>query len=75
MQLVFLSLVTPEEAIARVAMRVRQGGHDVPSETIRRRFAAGLRNFTDVYRHGVDYWQWFDNSGDTPVLLEEGRRS
>jgi predicted kinase len=30
-KLMFLSLATPEEAIARVAMRVRQGGHDVPA--------------------------------------------
>jgi predicted ABC-type ATPase len=73
-KLVFLSLATPEEAIARVAMRVRQGGHGVPVETIRRRFSAGLRNFQDVYRHRVDYWQWFDNSGDAPVLSDEGNR-
>ncbi len=74
-KLLYLSLATPEDAIARVAMRVRQGGHDVPVETIRRRFAAGLRNFRDVYRHRVDYWQRFDNSGVKPVLLEEGRLS
>ena len=71
-KLIFLSLATPEEAIARVAMRVRQGGHDVPSGIIRRRFAAGRRNFQDVYRHRVDFWQWFDNSGDTPILNDEG---
>ena len=74
-KLIFLSLATPEEAIARVAMRVRQGGHDVPAETIRRRFAAGLRNFHDVYRHRVDYWQCFDNGGDTPILIDEGGNS
>lgn len=71
-KLIFLSLATPDKAIARVALRVRQGGHDVPPEIIRRRFAAGLRNFQDVYRHSVDYWQWFDNSGDTPILNDEG---
>src|SRR5205823_14606648 len=65
-KLIFLALATPEEAIARVAMRVRQGGHDVLADTIRRRFTAGLRNFTDLYRQRVDYWQWFDNSGVTP---------
>jgi predicted ABC-type ATPase len=71
-KLIFLSLATPEEAIARVAMRLRQGGHDVPTATIRRRFAAGLRNFHEVYRHRVDYWQWIDNSGKTPILNDEG---
>ncbi len=74
-KLIFLSLATPEEAIARVAMRVRQGGHAVPPAIIRRRFAAGWRNFHDVYRRRVDCWQWFDNSGDTPILKEEGGNS
>ncbi|HYK03104.1 MAG TPA: zeta toxin family protein [Thermoanaerobaculia bacterium] len=71
-ELIFLSLGSPEEAIARVSMRVRQGGHDVAPDVIRRRFAMGMRNFIDVYRHRVDFWQWFDNSGPRPRLLEEG---
>ena len=40
-KLIFLQLDSPEEAIARVAQRVRQGGHDIPQAIIRRRFAAG----------------------------------
>jgi predicted ABC-type ATPase len=71
-KLIFLSLRSPEEAIARVALRVRQGGHDVRPDVIRRRFAAGMRNFSDVYRHLVDYWQLFDNSDREPQLVEEG---
>jgi len=71
-ELIFLSLGSPDEAIARVATRVRQGGHDVAPDVIRRRFATGMRNFLDVYRHRVDFWQWYDNSGEEPQLLEEG---
>ena len=71
-KLLFLSLASPEEAIGRVAIRVQQGGHHVPAEVVRRRYAAGLKNFHDVYRQRVDYWQWFDNSGYVPHLLEEG---
>jgi predicted ABC-type ATPase len=71
-RLFFLSLRHPDEAVARVAMRVQQGGHYVPEEVIRRRFAAGMRNFREIYRHRVDYWQWLDNSGPAPRLLEEG---
>jgi predicted ABC-type ATPase len=71
-KLIFLSLRSPEEAVARVAIRVRQGGHDVRPEVVRRRFAGGMRNFSDVYRHLVDYWQLFDNSDREPQLLEEG---
>jgi predicted ABC-type ATPase len=71
-ELIFLSLGSPEDAIARVAMRVRHGGHDVPSDVIRRRFDSGLRNFLQVYRDRVDYWQLYDNSGPVPRLLDEG---
>ncbi|HEY6136773.1 MAG TPA: AAA family ATPase [Thermoanaerobaculia bacterium] len=71
-KLIFLSLKTPEEAIARVARRVEQGGHSIPPDVVRRRFVGGLRNFLELYRHRVDHWQWYDNSGPSPVLLEEG---
>ena len=71
-KLVFLSLPTADDAIARVARRVQHGGHDVPAEVVRRRFASGLRNFLDIYRQRVDYWQWIDNSDSSGMLLEEG---
>ena len=72
-ELIFLSLPSPEEAIRRVAQRVRQGGHNVAEGVIRRRFAAGMRHFQETYRQRVDYWMWFDNSGVEPVLLDEGK--
>mgnify|MGYP001765671481 CR=1 FL=1 len=71
-KLIYLSLTSPEEAIARVAMRVRQGGHNIPTETIRRRFAAGWIHFHETYRQRINLWQLFDNSGETPLLLDEG---
>ena len=74
-KLFFLRLPAPEMAIARVRQRVLEGGHDVAEPVIRRRFDAGWRNFQSVYRHLVDDWVIYDNSGDTPVLLSEGHRS
>jgi predicted ABC-type ATPase len=74
-ELIFLSLSSPEEAIARVAMRVRQGGHDVQPDVIRRRFVSGMRNFVTVYRERVDFWQLYDNSSPSPTLVEEGKKS
>lgn len=74
-KLIFLSMATPEEAIARVAKRIRMGGHGVPENVIRRRFHAGLRNFHETYSHCVDHWQKFNNSGDMPVLEDEGSNS
>jgi predicted ABC-type ATPase len=71
-KLVFLKLSSVEEALARVAMRVRQGGHDVPADVVRRRFHSGWRHFENTYRHRVNYWRCFDNSGPIPVFLSEG---
>lgn len=73
-ELFFLSLPEPEDAISRVALRVRQGGHDVPEVVIRRRFASGLGNFKRIYRHLVDAWAMYDNSGNEPKLLDWGER-
>ncbi|MFZ2237855.1 MAG: zeta toxin family protein [Dokdonella sp.] len=70
--LIFLSLPDAESATARVAARVRQGGHDIPEAVIRRRFAAGLENFLRRYRAAVDDWTLYDNAGSSPVLLEWG---
>ena len=58
--IVFLWLPDPEAAIARVADRVRMGGHDVPEETIRRRYHAGIKNFFDLYRGLATTWKLLD---------------
>ncbi len=65
----FFELPSAELAVQRVAARVRQGGHDIPEATIRRRFAAGRRLFSSVYRPLVDNWALYDNAGAEPVLL------
>jgi predicted ABC-type ATPase len=64
--LVFLTLPDPDLAVARVAERVREGGHDVPDEVVRRRFTAGLRNLCRLYLDRVDSWQIYDNAGAGP---------
>ena len=69
-KLIFLRLSSAEEAVARVAQRVRQGGHDIPPEVIRRRFVAGLENFQRYYAPAVDVWALYDNAGEAPVLLD-----
>src|SRR5438128_7558540 len=60
--IVFIWLPTADLAIARVAERVRAGGHDVPSETVKRRFSRGLRNFFVLYRPIADPWRLYDES-------------
>ncbi|MBI2824635.1 MAG: hypothetical protein HYX69_08120 [Planctomycetia bacterium] len=73
--LVFLWLPSPEVAIARVAQRVKQGGHHVPDETVRRRYWAGLRNFFGIYQPLAASWQMVDNSRRRmrPIAAGRGR--
>ena len=70
--LFFLALPDADVAVARVAERVRQGGHHIPEDVIRRRFAAGLRNLEAAYKPAVDAWAKYDSVGESPVLLEWG---
>jgi predicted ABC-type ATPase len=67
--MVFLWLPNEEFAIARVADRVRMGGHNVPEETVKRRYHAGIKNFFKLYRSIADTWVLYDNSGEKPRLV------
>lgn len=71
-ELVFLSLPTPEVAIDRVAVRVALGGHRIPPDVIRRRFYAGRENFDRLYKSSVDAWAEYDSFRKPPVLIAEG---
>jgi predicted ABC-type ATPase len=71
--LVFLQLRDADLAFDRVAVRVSQGGHNVPENVIRRRFAKGWSNFNTVYCGLVTSWTLYDNSGERPLLLDSGR--
>jgi predicted ABC-type ATPase len=72
--LVYLWLPTADMAAARVAERVRSGGHDVPEDTIRRRYRAGWANFCKLYRPLADSWQVFDNGTvGKPRLIAAGQ--
>lgn len=74
MKLIFLSLPTVVQAVTRVQLRVRQGGHSIPAEVIARRFTAGLQNLETLYKPLVDEWQMIDNGGTVPQFLSEGGR-
>lgn len=70
--LIFLTLPDAETAIARVAKRVEQGGHNIPEDIIRRRFFKGKQLFEILYKPLVEYWFLFDNSASETILLERG---
>lgn len=69
--LFFLWLPTADLAVARVANRVRQGGHHVPELDIRRRFQSGLRNLFELYQPLLDAWWLYDASRLPPTTVAE----
>lgn len=72
-QIVFLRLNSPGLALKRIAMRVKEGGHDVPREDVLRRFERGWWNFLTEYRHLADSWTVYDNSASKLMLMEVGQ--
>lgn len=73
--LFFLWLSSSDLAVQRVADRVRSGGHDVPADTIRRRYRAGIRNFFSLYQPVVTSWAVYNCSGPRSKLVAEGLES
>ncbi len=71
-ELFFLWLPSEELAVARVAQRVRLGGHNIPEPVIRRRYYAGLENFFHLYRPLADSWRFYDSSHHQARLLASG---
>lgn len=69
--LFYLWLPSPEMAEARVARRVREGGHNIPVEVTRRRYFAGIRNIRDLYLPLADTAAIYDNSGQRRILIAE----
>ncbi len=70
----FLSLPNADIAVARVARRVSQGGHNIPEAVIRRRFKAGLDLFHSHYKQVVNAWAFYDSSGIHPKLVDWSHR-
>jgi len=56
-------------ALKRIADRVKNGGHNLPENVVRRRFKKGLQNLFRIYRPLLDTWVLLDNSTDTPNLI------
>ena len=69
-EIVFLFLSSVDIALQRIAARVRQGGHDVPRADVIRCFDRSWHNFRTLYRPLAHTWGVYDNSGDSPRLLE-----
>ena len=71
--LVYLWLPSADFALARVRERVYLGGHDVPEDTVRRRYSRGLANFFTLYMPLTTTWRFYDNSGRRSRLIAHGK--
>tara|TARA_B100001778_G_C18474403_1_gene577301 strand:- start:274 stop:846 length:573 start_codon:yes stop_codon:yes gene_type:complete len=70
--LIFVHLQSVELAIARVKSRVAAGGHNIPRDTIIRRYKSGIENLRRIYLPLCDSFMIFDNSDRKPTLIAEG---
>ncbi|RTY71595.1 zeta toxin [Flavobacterium sp. GSP27] len=69
--LLFFWLQNVDLAIERVKTRVLEGGHNIETEVIRRRYKNGIKNLFEIYLSIVDEVMIFDNSGGKPELIAE----
>ena len=72
--LLYFWLNTPELAIQRVKARVEAGGHNIPEETIRRRYRVGIQYFFDDYSPVCERWILADNSQIPFRVVAEGSK-
>lgn len=68
-QLYYFWLPSADLAVQRVALRVKNGGHDIPESTIRRRYSQSLKNLVSLYMPLADVWQVYDNEKQGPARL------
>ena len=57
-----------------VETRVKEGGHRIPENVIRRRYENGLKNFFTIFKELVDDWMFIDNSGEPYQIIAEGAK-
>ncbi|MEQ1830285.1 MAG: hypothetical protein ABL921_30290 [Pirellula sp.] len=67
----FLWLPSVEVSISRVAKRVREGGHNIPEEVVRRRYVRGLANLFELYIPVLTTVSVYDGASFPPNLVAE----
>lgn len=70
--LIFFWLESPELAVERVKARVKEGGHNILENVIRRRFVSGIKNLFELYLPITDFWLIINNSTSPYQTIAEG---
>lgn len=73
--LLYFWLNSPDLAVARVKARVAAGGHNIPEETVRRRYRVGISYFFKDYIPLCDRWILADNSKVPFRVIAEGSKN
>lgn len=60
-----------ETCLERIKARVRNGGHPVPEEDVKRRFLRSRENFWHKYRWESDQWMIYFNGGNDITLVAQ----
>lgn len=69
LRIYFLYLSSIQKNIERIKSRVKQGGHNIPSVTVKRRHPRCFENFWNLYRPLCNDWHIFDNTKREPREL------
>lgn len=72
--LLYFWLNSPELAIERVKARVEAGGHNIPEDTIIRRYHTGIYYFFSLYAPISERWILADNSQIPFRVIAEGSK-
>jgi len=64
---IFIFLDSANLCKKRIKIRVKKGGHNVPSQDVTRRYKRSLENFWNKYRFVADSWQLLYNGKDRPI--------
>jgi predicted ABC-type ATPase len=69
----YIVIGSATQAVARVALRVRMGGHDVPEADVRRRFERSRRHWLEDYLPLADEWGAWDNQTPPPRQIADSQ--
>jgi predicted ABC-type ATPase len=69
----YIVIGSATQAVARVALRVRLGGHHVPENDVRRRFDRSRKHFLEDYLPLADEWGLWNNQSPPPKQIADSK--
>ncbi len=69
----YIVIGSATQAVARVALRVRLGGHHVPENDVRRRFDRSRKHFQEDYLPLADEWGLWNNQSPPPKQIADSK--